>query len=158
MDVSNSNSRDREAGHSILEIAVVVMCAGILAAMSVAMFNNGKARYDLTRRAQNLSWEIERARSLAVKYNQTLTLGFQPDGSFGFASSNSGTVKSELASLTIPSDVGLSSRPTLTINGNGTISGGSNITLSDATGRQVTVSIANSGRVSVGSLTSSTGY
>lgn len=144
-----SSAGNGEAGRTLLEVAAVVMIAGIITAMSVAVFTNGKAQYALTRKAQDLGWQIERARSLAVKYNQTLTLGFQQEGSFGLTCTGCDAVKSELGSMTIPGDITLSSRPTLTIKGNGTISGSSGITLTDIKGRQVVVSIANSGRVSI---------
>jgi hypothetical protein len=145
----NSSAENGEAGRSLLEVAAVVMIAGIITAMSVGIFINGKAQYALTHKARDLGWQIERARSLAVKYNQTLTLGFQQDGSFGLTCTGCDAVKSELGSMTVPSDITLSSRPTLTIKGNGTISGSSGITLTDFKGRQVVVLIANSGRVSI---------
>lgn len=153
MGVFNSRARTGERGYSILEVAVIVMVGGIITAASVVMFSNGKARYELTQKADNLSWKIERTRSLAVKYNQTLTLGFAQDGSFGLTCTGCDAAKSELGSMTFPNTITLSSRPTLTITGNGTISGSSGITLSDSNGRQVTVSVANAGRVSVGSVT-----
>lgn len=142
----------------MLEIGVVVMVAGIITATSVVMFGRGKARYELSARAQKLSWQIEHARSLAIKYNQTLTLGFGQDGSFGLTCADCPAAKSELSSIVIPNSIALSSRPTLTLKGDGTISGGSMIRLSDTSNRQVTVSIANSGRVSVGSVTQETAY
>lgn len=148
--------RESEAGRSILEIAVVVMVTGIITATSVVIFTNGRSRYQLSRKAQNVTWQIERVRSLAVKYNQTLTLGFGQDGSFGLTCTDCDAAKSEIGSITFPSGIYLSSRPTLTVKGNGTISGSSAITLSDTDGRQVTVSIANSGRTSVGSLSTTT--
>jgi Tfp pilus assembly protein FimT len=145
--------RSREAGRSLIELAIVVMMTGVLTAMSVVIFGNGKARYELTRNAQSLSWQIERTRSLAVKYNQTLALGFQQDGSFGLTCTGCDAAKSELGSITFPPAITFSAHPTLTIRGNGTISGGSGITLTDARGRQILVSIGNSGRVVVGSIT-----
>jgi type II secretory pathway pseudopilin PulG len=148
----SSNVRSGERGFSIIEIGVVLMIAGILTSMSLVMFSSGKARYQLSQKARGISWQIERARSLAVKYNQTLTVGFLQDGSFGLTCTNCDVVKSELQPLTLTSDFTLSSHPTLTIKGNGTITGGSSITLSDATGRQVSVAIANSGKTSVGDV------
>jgi len=154
--VIRSSQGSGETGRSVLELAMVVMIAGIITATSVALFTNGKARYSLSRKAQTLGWQIERARSLAVKYNQTLTVGFRQDGTFGVTSTGCDTAKAELGSLTIPSDVTLSAQPTLTIKGNGTISGSSGITLTDYKGRQVVVSIVNSGKVIVGDVTQST--
>lgn len=145
--------RNSEAGRSLIELAIVVMMTGVLTAMAVVVFGNGKARYELTRNAQSLSWQIERTRSLAVKYNQTLALEFQQDGSFGLTCTGCDAAKSELGSITFPPAITFSARPTLTIRGNGTISGGSGITLTDARGRQILVSIGNSGRVVVGSIT-----
>ncbi len=155
MVVMNSSTRKGEAGYGVLDLAVVVMIAGIITATSVMMFGNGKARYQLSQKAQNMSWQIERARSLAVKYNQTLTLGFQQDGTFGLNCTGCDAAKSELGPISIPSSLTLSARPTLTIKGNGTISGASGVTLTDASGRQVSIAIGNSGRVSVGSVTQS---
>lgn len=155
--VFSSKSSDSEAGYSVIEIAVVVMIAGIITAASITMFSNGRARYELSRKAQDLCWQIERARSLAVKHNQTLTLGFKQDGTFGLTCTGCDVAKSELAPISFPASINFSARPTLTINGNGTISGSSGITLSDRNGRQVFVSVANSGRVSVGSVNTTQG-
>jgi type II secretory pathway pseudopilin PulG len=155
MRVFDQNRRKGEAGYSVIELGVVVMIGGIITATAITMFANGKQRYDLTRQAQKLTWEIERARSLAVKYNQTLTLGFS-NNSLGLTCTGCDTAKTELGSITFPSNITFSSKPTLTINGNGTISGGSSITIGDSQSRQVTVSVANSGRVTVGSVSNTT--
>lgn len=156
MDLFSWNSRNGETGLSVLEVAAVVMTAGIITAMSVVMFSNGKARYQLSRKAENFRWQIERARSIAIKHNQTLTLGFAPDGSFGLTCADCDAAKGEIKSLPVPGDISLSSRPTLTISGNGTITGGSSIDLKDDRGRQVTITIKDSGRVSVGDVTQTT--
>jgi len=154
MSIFDSNSRCGESGHTLVEIAVVVMVAGIITATSVVMFGNGKARYDLRHKAQTLSWQIERARSLAVKYNQTLTLGFSSQNSvFGITSTGSPEAVSELPSLQIPANVALSAYPSITIKGNGTIQATSGtIVVSDGQGRQVQITIANSGRTAVGDV------
>lgn len=147
-----------ESGYSVIELAVVVLIAGIIMSFSVIMFGKGKARYQLTQKAQSLNWEIERARSLAVKYNQTLTLGFTSGNSiFGLTCASCSEPKNELPAVSVPTDVSLSAYPTMTIRGNGTISTTSGtIVVSDSQGRQVTISISNSGRSSVGELTEAT--
>lgn len=154
MSIFDWNSRNGESGRTVLELAVVVMVAGIITATSVVMFGNGKARYDLRRKAQNLSWQIERARSLAVKYNQTLTLGFSSQNSvFGITSTGCPQAVSELPSLQVPANVALSAYPSITIKGNGTIQAtNQTIVVSDGQGRQVPITIANSGRTSVGDV------
>src|SRR5690349_18907650 len=109
------------AGFSVLELAVVVTISGIVTATSVVMFAKGKARYQLSQKAQSMSWQIERARSLAVKYNQTVTLGFTSQNSVFGITCNCSEPKSELPPFVIPSGITLSTYPTLTIKGNGTI-------------------------------------
>lgn len=154
MRVFISNKTNGEAGFNVIELAVVVMIAGIVTAMSVVMFGKGKARYQLTNKVQSISWQIERARSLAVKYNQTLTLGFTSQNSvFGLTCAGCTEPRSELAPLQIPADITLSSYPIITIRGNGTISSASGtIMISDAQGRQIPITLAHSGRTIVGDL------
>jgi len=150
----SSRTRNVEAGISVLEVAVVVMVAGIITTASVVMFANGRARYQLSQKAQSITWQIERARSLAVKYNQTLTLGFTSQNSvFGITCTACAGPKSELPPCRIPTDITLSAYPTITIRGNGTITvSNGTILVSDARGRQVPITIANSGRTSVGDV------
>lgn len=158
MNILCPSSMDRESGRSVLELTIVVMVAGIITATSAVMFGNGKARYELRRKAQNLSWQIERARSLAVKYNQTLTLGFSSQNSvFGITSTSCPQAVSELPSVQIPENVALSAYPSLTIRGNGTIQAtNQTIVVSDGQGRQVQITIANSGRTAVGDVSNGT--
>jgi type II secretory pathway pseudopilin PulG len=153
MGVFRSNQTNGE-GFSILELCFVVMIAGIITAASVVMFAKGKARYQLSQKAQNISWQIERARSLAVKYNQTLTLGFTSQNSvFGITCTSCTGPKSELPPLRLPTDITLSAFPTIAIKGNGTITvSNGTIVLSDSRGRQVPITIANSGRTTVGDV------
>src|SRR5258705_9667605 len=123
MHISRSNLSNLEDGLSVLELAIVVTVAGIITATSVVMFSNGKARYQLSQKAQSISWQIERARSLAVKYNQTLTLGFTSQNSvFGITCTTCAEPKSELAPFRMPAGITLSAYPTMTIKGNGTVS------------------------------------
>ena len=154
MSVLKSNPKNAEAGFSVLELAVVVMIAGVITATSVVMFTKGKARYQISQKAQSITWQIERARSLAVKYNQTLTLGFTSGNSvFGITCTNCAEPKSELPPFRLPSDITLSAYPTISIRGNGTITASNGtIVVSDAQGRQVPITIANSGRTSVGDI------
>src|SRR6266436_8599999 len=106
MSVLKSNPKNAEAGFSVLELAVVVMIAGVITATSVVMFAKGKARYQLSQKAQNITWQIERARSLAVKYNQTLTVGFTSQNSvFGITCTSCTGPKSELPPLRLPTDI-----------------------------------------------------
>ena len=149
-----------ESGYSAVELAVVVLIAGIIMSFSVVMFTKGKARYQLVQKAQNINWEIERARSLAVKYNQTLTLGFTAANSiFGLTCGSCAEPKNELPPILVPTDVSLSAYPTVTIKGNGTISTTSGtIVVTDSQGRQITISISNSGRTTVGDIAERTNY
>jgi hypothetical protein len=105
-----------------------------------------------------MSWQIERARSLAVKYNQTVTLGFNQENSvFGLTCTSCSEPKSELPPLVIPAGIHLSSYPTMTIKGNGTITtSDGTIVISDDRGRQVPISISNSGRTTVGNVAEET--
>ena len=154
MGVHRSNLRNSDAGFSILELTVVVLIAGVITAASVVMFANGKSRYQLSQKAQSISWQIERARSLAVKYNQTLTLGFTSQNAvFGITCTTCAEPKSELAPFRMPAGITLSAYPTMTIKGNGTVSVSTGtIVVSDTQGRQVPLTIANSGRTTVGDV------
>jgi type II secretory pathway pseudopilin PulG len=154
MGVFRSNLKNGGDGFSVLELAFVVMIVGVISAASVVMFTKGRARYQLSQKAQTISSQIERARSLAVKYNQTLTLGFSSQNSiFGITCTDCPEPKSELPPFRIPADITLSAYPTMTIKGNGTITASNGtIVVSDGRGRQVPITIANSGRTSVGDL------
>ena len=157
MGHSRSKSAKSEAGFSVVELALVVTIVGVITAASVVMFANGKARYQLSQKAQTISEQIERARSLAVKYNQTLILGFTAQNSvFGITSTNCPEAKSELPLLSMPANTTLSAYPTITIKGNGTITvSNGTIMVSDGR-RQVPITIANSGRTTVGDITEET--
>jgi type II secretory pathway pseudopilin PulG len=153
MGVFKSNLTNGEAGFSVIELAVVVMIAGIMTAASVVMFVNGKARYQLSHKAQAISWQIERGRSLAVKHNQTLTLGFSSQNSVFGITCTCPEPKSELPPLRVPADIALSAYPTITIKGNGTITvSNGTIVVSDGRGREVPITIANSGRTRIGDV------
>lgn len=154
MSILRLNRANGQAGFSVIELAVVFTIAGIMAASSVVMFAKGKARYQLSQKAQSMSWQIERARSLAVKYNKTVTLGFTSQNSvFGITCTNCSEPKSELPDITIPAGVRLSTYPSMTIRGNGTIAASSGtIVISDGQGRQVPITISNSGRTIVGDV------
>jgi prepilin-type N-terminal cleavage/methylation domain-containing protein len=158
MGAIRSNPTVGQDGFSMLELAVVVMIAGVITASSVVMFVNGKARYQLSQKAQAITWQIERARSLAVKYNQTLTLGFTSENSvFGITCTTCPEPKSELPAFRVPSGITLSAYPTMTIKGNGTITvSNGTIVVSDASGRQAPITIANSGRTRVGDVSEPT--
>jgi hypothetical protein len=155
MGDSRSKSANSEAGFSVIELALVVTIAGIITAASVVMFATGKARYQLSQKAQTITGQIERARSLAIKYNQTLTLGFTAQNSvFGITSTNCREAQIELPLLSMPANTTLSAYPTITIKGNGTITvANGTIMVSDDSGRQVPIIIANSGRTTVGEIT-----
>lgn len=150
MAVGNSLDKDRgQAGFGVIEIVIVVGVAAVVMTMALVFFGRAKARYEINQKAQNIVWHIERARSIAIKYNQTLTLGFASrDKSLGFTCNDCTAAKSELPPLLLPSAVTLSSYPTLTLRGNGTIDSTSrSITLTGSEGRQVTITINTSGRV-----------
>jgi type II secretory pathway pseudopilin PulG len=137
-----------------MELAVVVAVVAILAATSLIVFTNARKQYALTQNARNIVMQIERARSLAIKYNQTLTLGFTSSNKvFGLTCTSCTDPKKELPDYSLPSGITLSAYPTLTIKGNGTISSSSaSVVVTDGQGYQVPISISNSGRTTVGDL------
>src|SRR5262249_55194620 len=103
MNVSEKKRINKQDGFTAIEIAIVVVVVGIVGMMSVMLFSAGKARYDLRRKAQKVSSQIDRARSLSIKYNQTLTLGFTSENSvFGLTCSTCSAAKSELPSVQLP--------------------------------------------------------
>jgi prepilin-type N-terminal cleavage/methylation domain-containing protein len=145
-----------QSGFSVIELAIVVMISLILVSFSVIYFAKAKRRYTLSQKAQSISWQIERARSLAIKYNQTLSMGFTTSNSIlTLTCTDCATAKLELPAFSIPEGVQLSAYPTMTLKGNGTItSTNGTIVISDAqSGGQVTLSISNSGRTTVSELT-----
>jgi prepilin-type N-terminal cleavage/methylation domain-containing protein len=155
MSAFTRNIRDSsEAGFSLVEILVVVLITAIIMTFSLILFWRASGYYQLGQKASNLAFQVERARSLAVKYNQTLTLGFTSQNKvIDLTCTDCEGAKSELPPYTIPSGISLSAYPTLTIRGNGTISAtNASITINDNKGRQVTVTISNSGRVTVGNI------
>jgi prepilin-type N-terminal cleavage/methylation domain-containing protein len=158
MSVFNRNAiGSREAGFSLVEILVVVLITAIIMTFSLILFGRASGNYQLGQKASTIAGQIERARSLAVKYNQTLTLGFTSQNKvMDLTCADCAGAKSELPAYTIPTDISLSAYPTLTIKGNGTISTtNASITINDNKGRHVTVIISNSGRVNVGDVSSS---
>ena len=148
--------RESEGGYGILEVVVVVSLAVVITTMALLGFSKARSRYELTQRAQNVTSQIERARSIAIKLNKTLTLGFSSDRkTFGITSVDCPEAKDELASITLPSDLQLSAFPTITIRGNGTVAvqgSSGTLTLSDANGRSLELTLNNSGRVVVGAV------
>jgi len=149
------NNKSPEAGFSVIELAIVVAIVAILASMSLIIFGKARAHYDLVNNAQSLVGQIERARSLAIKYNQTLTLGFTSGNTtFGLTCTNCSEPRSELPSLSMPAGVTLSAYPTISIKGNGTIqSTDGTIVVNNGQGRQVPITISNSGRTTIGDVT-----
>jgi prepilin-type N-terminal cleavage/methylation domain-containing protein len=143
-----------EAGFTLIELAAVVLIVTIMMTLSMIFFGRASAHYKLNQKAQDFASQIERARSLAIKYNQTLTVGFTSQNKvMGLTCTDCVDAKSELPPYTIPSDLSLSAYPTLTIKGNGTISAtNASVTINDNKGRQVTVNVSNSGRIIVGEI------
>ena len=143
--------QDKQAGYGVIELAVVVAVVAILVSASLIIMTKGRTQYQLSQNARSLTAQIERARSLAIKYNQTLTLGFTSNNKvFGLTCTSCDNPKKELADLSMPSGLTLSAYPTLTIRGNGTISStSSSVQVSDGQGNQLAISISNSGRTSV---------
>ena len=152
---TSTHGNDSEAGFGLIEIAVVLTIAAVVISMSVVVFGRAAAKYELSQRAQNITWQIERARSAAIKYNQMLTLSFSSQKqSVELTCTDCAQAKAELPAMSLSEDVTLSAYPTLTIKGNGTISSTSQvITLSDGKGRQVDITINSSGKVKVGNVT-----
>jgi len=148
-----SCDKNGEAGVGIRETGIGVAIGLTLISVSLIIFGSAKGRYDLYNKGQILAWQVERARSLAVKYNQTLTLGFSSQNKTVGLTCACDDAKSELPTLSIPSGLSLSAYPTLTIKGNGTISStASSLDVSDGRDRQLTLSISKSGRVIVGDI------
>jgi Type II transport protein GspH len=143
--------RNNEAGYGVIELAVVVGTVAILVSASLIIFTKSRTKYQLSQNTRNLVSQIERARSLAIKYNQTLTLGFTSSNAvFGLTCTGCTDPKKELPDYSLPSGLTLSAYPTLTIKGNGTISSASSsVVVSDGQGNQLTISISNSGRTTV---------
>jgi Tfp pilus assembly protein FimT len=143
--------RDNEAGYGVIELAIVVAVTAILVSTSLIIFTKSRTKYQLSQNTRSLVSQVERARSLAIKYNQTLTLGFSSNNTvFGLTCTTCTDPKKELADYSLPSGLTLSAYPTLTIKGNGTISSASSsVVVSDGQGNQLTISISNSGRTTV---------
>ena len=141
----------KEAGYGVVELAVVVAASAILVSASLIIITKSRTKYQLSQNTRSLVSQIERARSLAIKYNQTLTLGFTSNNTvFGLTCTGCDTPKKELSDFSMPSGVTLSAYPTLTIKGNGTISStSSSVVVSDGQGNTLTISISNSGRTTV---------
>jgi len=160
MSVLNSRG-EKEAGYGTLEVVVVASLSIVITTMALVGFSKARARYELTQRAQTLTSQVERARSIAIKLNKTLTVGFSTDKkSFGLTCTDCPEAKGELSSITLPADLQLSAFPTITIRGNGTISvtgSAATITLVDSKGRSVDVTLNNSGRVVVGAVVDNNG-
>jgi prepilin-type N-terminal cleavage/methylation domain-containing protein len=157
---SKASKIGSKAGFTLIELAIVVMLTLILVSFSVIYFGKARQRYSLSQNAQSIAGQIERARSLAVKYNQTLSMGFTTNNTtLALTCTDCAAAKMELPAYTIPTGVKLSAYPTLTIKGNGTISSTSGtIVVSDAQGQQVPLTIAHSGRTTVGELKASNTY
>ncbi|PYP89635.1 MAG: hypothetical protein DMF61_02910 [Blastocatellia bacterium AA13] len=147
-----------EAGFSIIELLIVTAFAAIIMTMTVMTFQKGLERYQLRGTAARMAWQIERARSIALKYNQTLTLGFTAQNTqFGLTCACP-EAASELSNLSVSNNNSLSAYPTLTIKGNGTIQATApTITIDDRKGRRISITINNAGRTVVGDITESTG-
>lgn len=152
-----SYGRGGEAGLSAVELAVFVAISAILLSSSVVAFNSARARYQLRQEASSLAWQIERARSVAIRLNRTLRLGFTNNKSFGLTCTDCPEASSELPPITISRRISLSEFPSLTVRGNGTITATSPvITISSDKGLQITVTVSNSGRATVGDVSEAT--
>jgi type II secretory pathway pseudopilin PulG len=148
--------RSDQAGYGVIELAVVIAVVAILTMFSLMIFGKARTKYKLSQNARSLVSQIERARSLAIRYNQTLTLGFTSSNTvFGLTCTDCADPKKELPDYSIPSGVSLSGYPTITIKGNGTISStGATVVVSDGQGNQLSISISNSGRTTVNDVSS----
>jgi Tfp pilus assembly protein FimT len=152
-DSAKSRSRIlNQQGFSIIELAVVMLFSMVLASVSLISFSSAKARYDLTTTGQTVAGKIERARSLAIRLNKTLTLSITPQ-TLGLTCTNCGDAKAELPSYRLPANITLSEYPTLTISSNGVIqSSAPVISLRDGKGKQLELTIKSSGRVALGDV------
>jgi type II secretion system GspH-like protein len=149
------NPRNTQSGFSVIEVAVISLVAGVLVATSVIAFGKARATYELKGKAESIARQIERARSLAIRYNQTMTMAFTSQNTtLGLTCTDCDAAKAELPSMNIPYGLTLSSFPNMTINSNGTIeTSSSSITINDGNGRQVVIAISNAGRVGVSDVT-----
>jgi Type II transport protein GspH len=142
-----------EGGYSIVEIAVVLLIAMIITSMSLVIFRRARSQYDLRQKAEKLVSEIELARSLAIKYNQTLTLGFTSSNTLFGLTCDCPDAMIELVPTVVPSGLSLSAYPTMQIRGNGTIqSSNGTITVTSSQKYQVTITVSNSGRTTIGDV------
>jgi Tfp pilus assembly protein FimT len=141
-------------GFSVVELTVVILFGMLVAAFSLHSFGKARASYDLTLKAQTLAGKIERARWLAIRLNKTLTLSMT-EQSLGLTCSGCGDAKAELPNYPLPDDITLSAYPTLTISANGVIqSSAPVISLRDGKGKQIDLTVKNSGRVTIGEVVS----
>ena len=149
------HSRKNQAGYSIMELSMVVAVVAIIMSMALLIFTKSRQRYEFRHKAEELTRRIERARSIAIRRNQTLTLGFTSDNTvFGLTCTDCADAKLELQPLVVPTGVTFSAFPTISIRGNGTISASTpTFSISDGTGRQVEIALNNSGRCVVGDVT-----
>jgi Tfp pilus assembly protein FimT len=155
--VKKRSRKASQYGFSIMELTVIVTIAMILGSVSLIIFRNARRHYELQQNAQKFVWQIERARALAVQYNQTLTLGFTSTNTVFGITCNCSEPKNELATLSVPTGITLSAYPTLTIKGNGTIqSTNGTFMVRDGQGNYVTITVSNSGRTTAGEVVKNT--
>ena len=67
-------SRKQERGFTVVEIAIVVLAMGIVAAFAAPRITNAMREYRLTMAARQLSDLIQRAKTQAMSENKTVTL------------------------------------------------------------------------------------
>ncbi|HEV8486602.1 MAG TPA: GspH/FimT family pseudopilin [Blastocatellia bacterium] len=146
--------RKNQAGYSIMELSMVFAVIAIITSMALLIFTKSRTRYEFRHKAEEITRRIERARSIAIRRNQTLTLGFTSNNTVFGLTCTCPEARLELQPHAVPTGVTFSAFPTISIKGNGTLStSASTFVMSDGTGRQVEIAINNSGRCIVGDVT-----
>jgi prepilin-type N-terminal cleavage/methylation domain-containing protein len=76
--VSNEYTMKKNSGFTLLEMAIVLVIFGIMAAWSINKFRNTVAHNELEKTANNLYQELRAARALAFKYDTLVFAKFVP--------------------------------------------------------------------------------
>jgi type II secretion system protein H len=84
-------SQQRCAGFTLVELAIIFLVIGLIAAVAVPSFRQFTERSRVDGTAQELIMDIQYARSLAVSRNQTYQIQFQAN-SYQIIETNTGTV------------------------------------------------------------------
>ncbi len=145
----------RQRGYSIAEVLTVVALGTILCAIAVPNFVSLSAKYQLTGAAQQLAFDVGRARMKAVGENVYCRVRFatgDSGGSYWLERSNDGTTYSvDGVTTQLPQQVWFSALPEVipSFNRLGVGTGTSVIGLVNSKGQSKTVSINLLGKVTI---------